>query len=441
IVAIYSDDSSAKDTFHRPGFEQMMMEAVSGKFQAILVYHTSRMFRNVADARRYKTKLRQYLGIEVVFISQGKMDPDDPNGFMLEGINELFDEHYLWQLKVYTKMGKKTRAEKGLWNGTLPWGYITDPDTGLPVPHPMNAKGLLMAFEAYATGKYTDREIAELLNREGYRTTGNWGERPFTKDTVNRILKNVFYLGLVKYKGEVFPGQHPALISQELFDKCQDHRARSRPKRKAHGKRKYTYVLAGIACCSECGLTLRCGAGGSRRYYRHVAKSRGYDCSVRDQGIREEELEAAWSEIVAAIKLPEDWQRRIQELIGDADERETIQRERTQIEEKLKRLTELYKDLMIDKEQYRSNREQLQQRLKSLVLPEAPHLIEAGEYLESLGMIWPYATLEEQTEITRVLVNTVTIDVEIHKIISIEPKPIFKLLFAEVCEGLDIDVV
>ena len=71
-------------------------------------------------------------------------------------------------------------------------------------------------------GRYTDAQIADLLNREGYRTTGNWGERPFTKDTVNRLLRNVFYLGFVKYKGELYPGKHPALISQELFDRAQE---------------------------------------------------------------------------------------------------------------------------------------------------------------------------------------------------------------------------
>jgi len=88
----------------------------------------------------------------------------------------------------------------------------------VPVAHPENAEGLVMAFKAYSTRRYTDAQIAEMLNREGYRTTGNWGAKPFTKDTVNRILKNVFCRGFVKYKGELFPGKHPPLVDQELFD-------------------------------------------------------------------------------------------------------------------------------------------------------------------------------------------------------------------------------
>src|SRR5690606_3915638 len=203
IVHVYRDEvSGSKDK--RPGFERMMLDAHAGLFTAIIVLHTSRLFRNIALSRRYKDELRNRLNIEVLFVNQPMSD--DPSGFMMETINEMFDEYYLYQLRMWTSLGKHTRAKNGMWNGTLPFGYMTDEETGLPVPHPTNAKGLVLAFEAYSTGRYSDGEIAELLNREGYRTTGNWGERLFTKDTVNRMLQNVFYLGMVKYKGETFPG-------------------------------------------------------------------------------------------------------------------------------------------------------------------------------------------------------------------------------------------
>ena len=68
---------------------------------------------------------------------------------MIEGINRLFDEYYLHQLRFWTSLGKQTRAQQGMWNGTLPFGYATDPDTELPMPHPQNARGLVMAFKAY----------------------------------------------------------------------------------------------------------------------------------------------------------------------------------------------------------------------------------------------------------------------------------------------------
>src|SRR5690606_15028907 len=316
IVAVYRDETSGSKE-KRPGLDKMLMDARAGRFQAIIVMHTSRFFRSVALARRYKDLLRNSLNIDVLFVSQPAVDPSDPMAFMMEGINELFDEYYLYQLSFWTSFGKQTRAQKGMWNGTLPFGYRTDEITGKPVAHEVNADGLRRAFEAYSTGRYSDREIAELMTDMGYRTTGNWGERPFTKDTVCRLLQNEFYLGFTKYKGDLYPGEHPPLIEKKLFGQCQDVRARRRRKRRAFGQRKRTYMLTGIARCPECGLTLRGQSGGNdTRYYRHRPEARGYDCASPGRYIRADVLEPMWSDIMSRIRLPEDWRQRIEELAG-----------------------------------------------------------------------------------------------------------------------------
>lgn len=442
VVQVYQDEVSGSQD-QRPGFERMLFDAHAGLFSAILVLHTSRLFRNVALARRYKDELRNKLNIEVVFVNQPAVDPNDPSGFMMETINELFDEYYLYQLRMWTTLGKRTRAQQGLYNGTLPFGYMRG-EHGVPVAHPTDSEGLVMAFKAYSTGRYSDREIAELLNREGYRTTGNWGARPFTKDTVNRLLRNVFYLGYVKYKGERLPGQHPALIDQELFDRCQAVRGRRASKRRAYGHQRRIYVLAGLARCQECELTLRCmvtQSSGEHRYYRHTAAVRGYDCSVPGKVVRAAILEEQWTEIVSAITLPEDWKKRIEELAGDADQREAILREREQVQEKLRRLKLMYRDLLIDDGEYRTTCEQLQTRLAGLVLPDSPHLVKAGEYLENLGMLWAHATLQEQRDISRVLLKAVYVDVLGERIVAIEPLPIFRRLFTEFCAGIGVTIL
>jgi hypothetical protein len=332
------------------------------------------------------------------------------------------------------------RAQKGLYNGTLPFGYMRGED-GVPVAHLANAEGLRMAFRSYSTGRYSDRGIAELLNREGYRTTGNWGERPFTKDTVNRLLKNVFYRGYVKYKGELIQGQHPALIDQELFDKCQEVRAGRRNRARSMGETRRVYVLSGIARCSECELTLRCMSSKNQRYYRHTAHERGYDCSVPGTTVRAEVLEEQWADIISAVILPEDWRQRIEELAGNADQREAILKERAMIQEKLRRLKMMYRDLLIGDAEYRSTVDQLQTKLASLVLPNSPHVVRAGEYLEQLGMLWARATLEEQREVTRMLLKGLYVDVVNEQIVAIEPMPLFKTLFSEFCDDIGVTIL
>lgn len=157
IVAVYRDETSGSKE-KRPGLDKMLMAARQHRFQAIIAMHTSRFFRSVALARRYKDLLRNTLNIDVLFVNQPVVDPNDPMAFMMEGINELFDEYYLYQLSFWTSFGKQTRAQNGMWNGTLPFGYRTDEITGKPVVHEVNVDGLRRAFEAWLMGKTSASE-------------------------------------------------------------------------------------------------------------------------------------------------------------------------------------------------------------------------------------------------------------------------------------------
>ena len=106
------------------------------------------------------------------------------------------------------------------------------------------------------------------------------------------------------------------------------------------------------------------------------------------------------------------------------------------MQEKLRRLKLMYRDLLVSDEEYRFTLNQLQSRLASLVLPSSPHLVKAGEFLENLGQLWGNATLEEQRDLTRVLLKAVFVDVPNDRIVAIEPVPIFRQLFTEFCRDI-----
>src|SRR5712671_5404954 len=48
------------------------------------------------------------------------------------------------------------------------------------------------------------------------------GGVPFTRGGMSYLLRNRFYLGEVAFKGEVLPGEQPAILDRELFDAVQD---------------------------------------------------------------------------------------------------------------------------------------------------------------------------------------------------------------------------
>jgi len=135
----------------------------------------------------------------------------------------------------------------------VPFGYRRIDQRTLELD-PKQAKRVQFAFQKYASELCTDGEIARMINDQGYRTKNKTGEAPFAKDSVRGLLTNPFYTGVVMYKGEIFPGRHPAIIGQETFDKV----LRLRRKRYAGWKGftsqgPRTYPAAGLLECEECG--------------------------------------------------------------------------------------------------------------------------------------------------------------------------------------------
>lgn len=54
------------------------------------------------------------------------------------------------------------------------------------------------------------------------RPIGKWPERPVTFKRLHQMLQDPYYAGWIDYEGELYPGRHEPIISQELFDRVQD---------------------------------------------------------------------------------------------------------------------------------------------------------------------------------------------------------------------------
>ncbi|MGH7191241.1 MAG: recombinase family protein, partial [Acetobacteraceae bacterium] len=116
-------------------------------------------------------------------------DADDPAAFLTESVHEIFDEYYSVSLSFWVKMGLKEKARQGLLTGSLPWGYRKGADA-IAEPDPERAPYVRRIFELYASGRHTDRTIAEWLNSEGQRTAKG---RLFGADSVREMLCNASY--------------------------------------------------------------------------------------------------------------------------------------------------------------------------------------------------------------------------------------------------------
>jgi site-specific DNA recombinase len=108
------------------------------------------------------------------------------------------------------------------------------------------------AFEAYATGDWTLRSLCEELTKRGLTSAPgpNTPSKPLTVSNLHRLLQHPYYMGLVRYRGKVYQGQHEPLVSEQTWSRVQAAlRAQNQAGEK---KRKHPHYLIGSVFCGQC---------------------------------------------------------------------------------------------------------------------------------------------------------------------------------------------
>ena len=133
------------------------------------------------------------------------------------------------------------------------------------------------------------------INDKGYTTksyitqTGRkFGGIKFSTNAINRILKLVLYTGKVEYQGEIYPGEHEPIISDETFKKAQGVIAENKPDWKTTKKTRHIGLLTGLLRCKACDCAMYFSyniKASKYRYYYYLcmsASKRGYKtCPTR----------------------------------------------------------------------------------------------------------------------------------------------------------------
>src|SRR5262249_8456984 len=183
----------------------------------------------------------------------------------------------------------ETRApprRRGGGGGGLPLlGYDVEPKTSRLRVNQAEAARVRAIFALYREYQAL-RPVVRELERRGWRTK-RWrtrggrlrGGRRFTRNHLRQLLGNVLYTGQVRYKQEVHPGEHPALVARALW-----REARALPQRNRQQGRvrlRQGALLAGLLHCRACGCTMTAShtCKGNRRYRYYVcagAQQRGW---------------------------------------------------------------------------------------------------------------------------------------------------------------------
>ena len=251
-----------------------------GKFEVLVVYKLDRFARDTFQHLLLRKELEK---INIVLRSTSERVDETPQGKFLEtvlaGVNQWDND----VRKERVKMAMYHRIDEGLWPWPVPVGYFRQqiPGVRLSVSEwdPNCSKEIIKLFELYSTGVYSFSSLANLMIKKGI-TNYKGKTIKFSKQLIQNVLNNPFYIGLQKIKDyPVKQGQHKPLISTSLWQKCQDLLHKKSNHATAHRLvNNPEFPLRRFTTCGSCNHPLTAcwskgGSGGKYGYYYCVNKS------------------------------------------------------------------------------------------------------------------------------------------------------------------------
>ncbi|WP_241489360.1 recombinase family protein [Leucobacter celer] len=146
------------------------------------------------------------------------------------------------------------------------------------------------AFTTYATGEWSLHRLARGMAQLGFTLPTRMGKPPreLTVSSLQKILHNPYYCGIVTYCGVDYPGRHEPLIEAALWQRVQD--ALTARRNRSTGD-VHTHYLKGLLKCGECGSSMmfnRTRNNHGRLYFYFVCLGRHSgrtDCMLKAQQV------------------------------------------------------------------------------------------------------------------------------------------------------------
>ena len=277
IVNEYIDRATTGTNDNRTSFQKLIKDSNKKAWDYVLVYKLDRFSRNKYEMAMYKKTLRDN-GVKL--LSAMENIPDTPEGIILESLLEGMAEYFSAELSQKVKRGmNESRLKGNFTGGYIMFGYSVTGDkiTGRKIViNEDDAKIVRFIFDEYANGKFVEDIISE-LKEKGLTYKG----KPFARSTVFRMLKCEKYIGIYKYKDQVFTNIYPRLIPDNIFE-----RVRKRTKENKTGKMsvKTVYYLRHKLFCGYCGSLMGAETGTAKNgtvkhYYKCYNKKAGGNCT------------------------------------------------------------------------------------------------------------------------------------------------------------------
>jgi site-specific DNA recombinase len=279
LATRYDDGGYSGSNLERPGLQRLLADIQAGQIDCVLTHRVDRLSRSLLDFARLMETFEQH---QVAFVSVTQhFHSGTSMGRLVLNVLLSFAQFERELIAERTRDKMAAARRKGKWAGGLPvLGYDVDASNKKLVVNEEEAARVRAIFALYREHRSL-LPVLEELARRGWKTKQSrtsrgtvHGGQPFTRGSLYRLLTNVTYIGRVRYRREIHPGEQPAIVDSTIWQEVQALLAQNGPGRAAAVRTQSRALLQGLLYCRPCGCAMTPAqvTRGNRRY-------RYYTCS------------------------------------------------------------------------------------------------------------------------------------------------------------------
>ena len=244
----YDDGGFSGGNLERPGLKQLLTDIDDGLIDVVVVYKIDRLSRSLMDFSKL-VEIFDRNGVTFVSVTQSFNTTTSMGRLTLHILLSFaqFEREVIGE-RIRDKVAASRK--RGIWmGGYVPLGY--DVQDRKLVVNEAEAASVRRIFERFVElGSAT--VLARELRREGFR---NKQGTLIDKGYLYRLLKNRVYRGEAVHNGTAYPGEHDAIIDDNLWDRAHAILQES-PRKRANNSRSRTPALLKGLIFSDTGAAM-----------------------------------------------------------------------------------------------------------------------------------------------------------------------------------------
>lgn len=345
--------SASKNQRKRTAFQELMEDVKAGRVDLFLVTKLDRYFRNIREFYRNEDTLERYGNV------RWACTEEQYDNFTEKG-KEMLHLRVVFAQMESDRIGERINftfrnmvSDKKPISGSQPFGYTISGEgrNKTIVKDKENEQivnDIFDHYERYRSKNATTKYIAEM-------------HRPISYKIITKVLKNEQYTGM--YRG--VEDYCPAYITKERYERIQEI-LKSNVKQT---KEKRVFVFSGTIKCGHCGCrfvgnTSRGGGGTTYKIYR-CGRFNNYGTCDNRKGFNEMKIEKYLLEnIVEEVKKYE-----VKAKVNEVKAKKP-KANKASIKGKIKRIQQMYRDEMMEYDDFKEQYNELTAKIKELEAEE-----------------------------------------------------------------------